>query len=117
MQPQYLLLAHPELRRYPARFDVVAISAAPAHRIDWIRSAFTLRDAREHRRSQLPYCGETITLLLDLSVEAQSYIEDCSVCCQPMTVSYACRRWRARGAQRRGCRLDVASACGSRSCW
>jgi hypothetical protein len=37
-----------------------------------------------------PYCGETITLLLDLSVESQSYIEDCSVCCQPMTVSYAC---------------------------
>jgi hypothetical protein len=36
-----------------------------------------------------PYCGETITLLLDLSVEAQSYIEDCSVCCQPMTVSYS----------------------------
>lgn len=35
-----------------------------------------------------PYCGETITLLLDLSVESQSYIEDCSVCCQPMTVSY-----------------------------
>jgi hypothetical protein len=35
-----------------------------------------------------PYCGETITLLLDLSVEEQSYIEDCSVCCQPMTVSY-----------------------------
>jgi len=36
-----------------------------------------------------PYCGETITLFLDLSVETQSYIEDCSVCCQPMTVSYA----------------------------
>jgi hypothetical protein len=35
-----------------------------------------------------PYCGETITLPLDLSVEEQSYIEDCSVCCQPMTVSY-----------------------------
>lgn len=35
-----------------------------------------------------PYCGETITLLLDLSVEAQSYVEDCSVCCQPMNVSY-----------------------------
>jgi hypothetical protein len=26
--------------------------------------------------------------VLDLSVEEQSYIEDCSVCCQPMTVSY-----------------------------
>ena len=35
-----------------------------------------------------PYCGETITLFLDLSVESQTYIEDCSVCCQPMTVSY-----------------------------
>jgi hypothetical protein len=35
-----------------------------------------------------PYCGEAITLLLDLSIEEQSYIEDCSVCCQPMTVSY-----------------------------
>jgi hypothetical protein len=36
-----------------------------------------------------PYCGEAITLLLDLSVESQSYIEDCSVCCQPMNVSYS----------------------------
>ena len=35
-----------------------------------------------------PYCGETITLVLDLSVEEQTYIEDCSVCCQPMAVSY-----------------------------
>lgn len=36
-----------------------------------------------------PYCGESITLLLDLSIDAQTYIEDCSVCCQPMTVSYS----------------------------
>jgi hypothetical protein len=35
-----------------------------------------------------PHCGETITLFLDLSIESQSYIEDCSVCCQPMTISY-----------------------------
>ncbi len=35
-----------------------------------------------------PHCGENIVLFLDLSVEAQSYIEDCTVCCQPMTVSY-----------------------------
>lgn len=27
-----------------------------------------------------PYCGETITLFLDLSIESQSYIEDCAVC-------------------------------------
>jgi hypothetical protein len=36
-----------------------------------------------------PHCGETITLFLDLSIESQSYIEDCSVCCQPMQISYA----------------------------
>lgn len=44
---EYLLLAHQELRRYAARFDVVAISAAreaeaDSIRIDWIKSAFTL---------------------------------------------------------------------------
>ncbi|MBC7984094.1 MAG: CPXCG motif-containing cysteine-rich protein [Candidatus Obscuribacterales bacterium] len=36
-----------------------------------------------------PHCGETITLFLDLSIEEQSYTEDCSVCCQPITVSYS----------------------------
>ena len=35
-----------------------------------------------------PHCGESITLRIELSVESQSYIEDCPVCCQPMTVSY-----------------------------
>jgi hypothetical protein len=35
-----------------------------------------------------PQCGETIELSLDLSVPSQSYIEDCSVCCQPLQVSY-----------------------------
>jgi hypothetical protein len=37
---------------------------------------------------ECPYCGEPITLFIDLSVESQRYIEDCSVCCQPMTVAY-----------------------------
>ena len=35
-----------------------------------------------------PYCGETITLVLDLSVPEQDYIEDCFVCCQPIRVRY-----------------------------
>jgi predicted RNA-binding Zn-ribbon protein involved in translation (DUF1610 family) len=35
-----------------------------------------------------PNCGETILLFIDLSVASQSYIEDCAVCCRPMTVSY-----------------------------
>ena len=35
-----------------------------------------------------PYCGETITMLLDLSVMSQSYIEDCEVCCRPIEIRY-----------------------------
>ena len=35
-----------------------------------------------------PFCGETISFLLDLSVPAQSYIEDCEVCCRPIEISY-----------------------------
>lgn len=31
-----------------------------------------------------PYCGETITLLVDLTSGEQSYTEDCEVCCQPI---------------------------------
>ena len=33
-----------------------------------------------------PYCGETISLLLDASAGSQRYIEDCHVCCRPITV-------------------------------
>lgn len=33
-----------------------------------------------------PYCGERITLALDASAGAQRYIEDCAVCCRPITV-------------------------------
>jgi len=31
-----------------------------------------------------PYCGETISMTLDLSVDEQHYIEDCEVCCRPI---------------------------------
>jgi hypothetical protein len=34
-----------------------------------------------------PYCGERLTLPLDLSAGSQSYTEDCHVCCQPMAVA------------------------------
>ena len=36
---------------------------------------------------QCPYCGETISMLLDTSVNKQVYIEDCEVCCNPIQVS------------------------------
>ncbi len=33
-----------------------------------------------------PYCGQTITVLVDESAGEQSYIEDCQVCCRPMVI-------------------------------
>jgi Cysteine-rich CPXCG len=36
---------------------------------------------------QCPYCGETLTVRLDLSAGSQSYVEDCQVCCQPMQMN------------------------------
>ncbi len=34
-----------------------------------------------------PYCGETIDLVIDCSIDFQEYIEDCQVCCRPITMS------------------------------
>ena len=36
-----------------------------------------------------PYCGERITVLVDHSVDVQTYIEDCEVCCRPITLTVA----------------------------
>lgn len=36
-----------------------------------------------------PYCGESIDLVIDDSVDQQNYIEDCHVCCRPINVSVA----------------------------
>lgn len=35
-----------------------------------------------------PYCAAPVTMLVDPSVPAQTYIEDCEVCCNPIEVSY-----------------------------
>lgn len=36
-----------------------------------------------------PYCWQTVTMLLDLSIAHQSYVEDCEVCCRPIQITYA----------------------------
>ncbi|OLC36225.1 MAG: CPXCG motif-containing cysteine-rich protein [Acidobacteria bacterium] len=36
-----------------------------------------------------PYCGETISMVLDTSTQEQTYIEDCEVCCRPIEIRYA----------------------------
>ncbi|TPG11033.1 CPXCG motif-containing cysteine-rich protein [Rhodanobacter glycinis] len=33
-----------------------------------------------------PYCGESIDILIDASIRSQQYIEDCQVCCRPITL-------------------------------
>ena len=39
------------------------------------------------RDIQCPYCGESIEIALDASVEHQQYIEDCQVCCRPIVLT------------------------------
>ena len=34
-----------------------------------------------------PYCGEQISMVVDLSVRRQTYIEDCEVCCKPIEIT------------------------------
>jgi hypothetical protein len=36
---------------------------------------------------QCPYCGETISTMMDLSAGSFRYIEDCQVCCQPIELA------------------------------
>ena len=36
---------------------------------------------------QCPYCWEEIDIIIDCSAGDQQYIEDCSVCCQPIKLS------------------------------
>jgi hypothetical protein len=35
-----------------------------------------------------PYCWQNISMVLDLSIEEQTYIEDCEVCCRPIQIKY-----------------------------
>ncbi len=35
-----------------------------------------------------PYCGERISMVLDLSAGGQRYVEDCEVCCNPVEIEY-----------------------------
>ena len=36
---------------------------------------------------ECPYCAEPVTARVDLTAGAQSYVEDCQVCCQPIALS------------------------------
>jgi transcription elongation factor Elf1 len=34
-----------------------------------------------------PHCFQEISMLIDISVESQSYVEDCEVCCNPLQIN------------------------------
>lgn len=36
---------------------------------------------------QCPYCWEEISMLLDISVKKQTYVEDCEICCNPIQIT------------------------------
>lgn len=36
-----------------------------------------------------PYCGETMTVFIDDSAGEQEYIEDCQICCRPISIHVA----------------------------
>jgi len=47
-----------------------------------------------------PYCGESISILIDLNFNNQFYIEDCEVCCRPIEINFtavdgAIESWKA----------------------
>lgn len=35
-----------------------------------------------------PYCWQTISMILDLSIDGQNYVEDCEVCCNPIQINF-----------------------------
>jgi len=37
-----------------------------------------------------PHCWEEISMLIDVSVPYQKYVEDCEVCCNPMEITAIC---------------------------
>jgi transcription elongation factor Elf1 len=53
-------------------------------------------DLLEHA-FECPYCGEPITMLLDLSEPDQEYVEDCEICCNPIALRVRARRGALAG--------------------
>lgn len=37
---------------------------------------------------ECPYCGEDVDPLLELEVSSGEVIQDCSVCCRPITIRF-----------------------------
>lgn len=40
----------------------------------------------DEQRLRCPWCGERIAVLIDASAGSQDYVEDCPVCCRPISM-------------------------------
>jgi len=47
-----------------------------------------MSDLEQAHSITCPHCWETIIVWLDLSGGSQSYVEDCSVCCRPIALTF-----------------------------
>jgi hypothetical protein len=45
-----------------------------------------MTDLLDNRTVTCPCCWEPIELVIDLSIDDQCYVEDCSVCCRPIVI-------------------------------
>lgn len=61
---------------------------AHEYRVRVVRSHRVIKEMLEEHFFTCPYCWETISVLLDLSIGSQSYVEDCEVCCNPISIFY-----------------------------
>ena len=46
-----------------------------------------------------PYCWQTVSMILDLSIDEQTYVEDCEVCCNPIQIFYTAEDFELQNFQ------------------
>jgi hypothetical protein len=46
-----------------------------------------LRPMLDFQAIHCPYCGEPLEIAVDISAGNQQYIEDCQVCCRPISMT------------------------------
>jgi hypothetical protein len=54
---------------------------------------------QEEAQITCPFCWEPLTILVDLSIPEQDYIEDCQVCCQPIRIRYSSHNGELAGLE------------------
>jgi hypothetical protein len=54
-----------------------------------------------------PHCGETFPLQIDTSQREQSLIEDCTVCCRPISLTIRCQPGDCRSCDQLIRKIDM----------